>query len=578
MPGFMNNKDNRFQALWFASIIIVMFIAATLRVSHLGDSDYGLDEILHVYVSKELISGKPPLLPSGYHYERGLAYSYLVAFAGFVGGFNEVALRMPSVIFGLLVIVLVYWFTARWFSVLAGLIAAFITTFSPIEVVLSREVRMYTMLQFLFLLIVFLVYEGFETRSVRARYRQSWPTIQGWIDRYEVRPLLLCWAGLLFLLACQVHVLIQPAMSGIIAYVFIMAGAALVLKDMPIPNRQKYWVSCLVLVFAGIAGTLLFPEKIDKLLTATQTTPLFYEERAYNWNYFRWELLDEYPIIFGTVTLSFLVGIVKQPKLGVFLCTVFIVPFLLHSLLFTFKAYRYIFHILPLMYIAAGIGFSVCISYLWSVGNAFNAKGSVPKVIWNTMVVGILGSVILGMLINMPWFMRTIKDFSNDFQLPHFADVQHHEWKKAMAYIIQHQKEGDVIISASAIHTAYYGASQPLYAMNDVRLQLNMNRNLKDEYGNLIDYASGAVVLKDLEDVKKVIRENRSGWAMTYLWRRERFWNHTDREIPETGTFPDDVFRYLKENFERKTIPGAPAIAVWRWDSDDGIHSRSHEK
>ena len=91
-------------------------------------------------------------------------------------------------------------------------------------------------------------------------------------------------------------------MSGILVYVVVMAGAALVLRDIPMPIRQKYWVSCLVLVLGGIAGMLLFPEKVDKLLTATQTTPLFYEERAHNWNYFRWELLDEYPIVFGTFT------------------------------------------------------------------------------------------------------------------------------------------------------------------------------------------------------------------------------------------------------------------------------------
>ncbi|MCA9471150.1 MAG: glycosyltransferase family 39 protein [Nitrospirales bacterium] len=557
------------KASWVALCLSVLFIAVMLRVSHLGDADYGLDEIFHVYVAQELINGDPPILPSGFHYERGLPYSYLVAIAGSVGGFNETALRMPSVLFGVLVIALVYGFTARWYSAFAGLIAAFITTFSPIEVALSREVRMYTMLQFLFLLIAFLFYEGFETSSSQHHPHPGRALLKTWFVPYEVRPIFLLWAGLLFLLAWRVHALIQPAMSGIIAYMLVMAGMAVVMKGLPRPLRQKYMVSGLAVLLGGIVGSVLFPEKVAKLLAESHSIPLFYEERAYNWNYFRWELLDEYPIIFGTLTFSFLVCIVKQPKLGLFLGVVFVVPFLLHSLVFTFKTYRYIFHLLPLMYIAAAVGISACLSSVWSAGCRLNAKASVPSNLWTVIVAGTLGAAMMGMLINMPWFMRTVKDYSTDFQLPHFADVQHHHWKKAMAYIIQHQKEGDVIISASAIHTKYYGASQPLYAMNDVRLRLNMYRNLQDEYGNLIDYASGAVVLKDLEDVKRVLREHHSGWFMTYLWRRERFWNHPDRLIPVTGTFPDEVFRYLDGNLERKTIPGVPDIAVWRWSREE---------
>ena len=125
MSRFSEDKNDHGQLLWMALCLIVLFMAATLRISHLGDADYGLDEIFHVYVSQELLKGNPPVLPSGYHYERGLPYSWVVATARYVGGFNEVALRMPSVVFGLFVIVLVYWMTSRWFSPLAGIVAAF---------------------------------------------------------------------------------------------------------------------------------------------------------------------------------------------------------------------------------------------------------------------------------------------------------------------------------------------------------------------------------------------------------------------------------------------------------------------
>ena len=53
------------------------------------------------------------------------------------------------------------------------------------------------MLQLLFLLIVFLVYEGYEARTVRPRYRQGWLNIQGW-DRFIMKSVLYYFVGLGF--------------------------------------------------------------------------------------------------------------------------------------------------------------------------------------------------------------------------------------------------------------------------------------------------------------------------------------------------------------------------------------------
>ena len=571
MAGLDETNGHVFKPFWLALCIVLLFIAATLRFSHLGDQDFGLDEILHVYVAQELVKGSPPVLPSGYLYDRGLPYSYLVALAGFLGEFDEFTLRVPSVVCGVLVVLLVYWITARWFSASAALVAAILTTFSPIEVALSREVRMYTFFQLLFLLMLFLFFEGFETSPTTTASQSRLSRVQAWFAAFNIRPVFLLLAGMIFLLAWQVHALVQPGVSGPIAYILVMAGIVFVINKLEAPIRQKYIASSVVIIFGAIAGSVLFPEKLNKLLAMTQATPYFYQERADNWNYYRWELLDAYPIVFGGLTIFFVVCLIKNPKVGLFLSLSFLVPFILHSVILPMKTYRYIFHILPLMYMVAGVGFSECFSCLWSAGCKLNTKEYLPKIVWNTLVAGILCTAILGMLINMPWFMRTVKDYSNNFQLPHFVDVQHHKWKNAMTYIAQHQIEGDIIISGSPSLTGYYGANQPLYAMNDVRLRLNINANMRDEHGNLIDYASGAIVLIDLEDVKQVIRDNPSGWVITYLWRGERFWNHPDRPIPLTGTFPDEVIQFLQRNYHMETVPGSPVLALWRWThSGDG--------
>ncbi|MGB0909845.1 MAG: glycosyltransferase family 39 protein [Nitrospirales bacterium] len=564
MTRSIENNDHTSKLICLGLCLVLVCMAAVLRFSHLGDADFGLDEIFHVYAGQELAKGNPPLLPSGFLYDRGLPYSYLVALAGFLGEFDEFTLRVPSVVCGILVVFFVYWITARWFSAPAGLVAAFLTTFSPIEVALSREVRMYTVFQLLFLLMLFFFYEGYEPSSIKAD-RSRWPRFQSWCAIYKIRPFFLLLAGITFLLAWQVHKLVQPGVSGIIAYVLALAGIAFVIQKLESPIKQKYIASGAIVIAGVVVAIVLFPEKLSGLIAMTQSTPHFYQERADNWSYYRWELLDEYPMVFGSLTLSLLVCLVKNQKVGLFLSFCFLVPFILHSVILPWKAYRYIFHTLPLMYMVVGVGFTACFSLLWSEGCKLNVDEHVPRMIWHALVVGILCAATLGMLINMPWFMRTIKDYSNDFQTPHFVDVQHHKWKNAMSYIAQHQREGDVLISSYPILTGYYGAKQTQYTLNEVTLRLNRKANLTNDRGNLIDYTFGAEVLQDLEELKKVIMNNPSGWVITYLWRGERYWNHPDRPIPLTGTFPDEVMRYLEANLDRDMIPGSPAIAVWHW-------------
>lgn len=558
---------------WLSLCIVLLCIAAILRFSHLGDEDFGLDEILHVYAAEQLLQGNPPVLPSGYVYSRSASYSYLVALAGFLGKFDEFTLRVPSVVFGILVVLLVYGITTRWFSASAGLAAAFLTTFSPIEIAFSREVRMYTLFQLLFLLILFFFYEGFETYSPTIAKKTRFPQIRKWVVAFNIRPLFLLVAGITFLLAWDVHTLVQPGISGPIAYVLVMAGIALVINKLEAPIRQKYIASSVVIILGGVAVSALFPEKLSKLMAITQLVPDWYQERADNWSYYRWILLDEYPIVFGSLTMFLIVCLVKNPKVGLFLSVSFLVPVILHSVIFPLKSYRYIFHVLPLMYIAAGVGFSECLSFLWSAGCKFNTKEYLPKMVWNALVAGILCTAVLGMLINMPWFMRTVKDYSNDFHLPHFVDVQHHKWKNAMKYISQHQTDGDVIVSGYPLLCRHYGASQPLYFMNNAYLRLNVQRNLKNNHGELIDYTFGAVVLKNLDDFKQVVNTHPSGWAVTYRWRDERYWNHPDRPISIFGTFPDEVVRYLQDHYDFEEVPGAPDMALWRWGKGRNLRS-----
>ena len=549
--------------------VVLLCVAAVLRFSHLGDADFGLDEILHLHVAEQLLQGNPPALPSGFIYDRGLPFSYLVALAGSMGGFNEYTLRIPSAILGVLIILLVYWITTRWFSASAGLCAAFLTTFSPIEVAMSREVRMYTLFQILFLFLLFFFYEGFETSPpINRNKRLRYPHLAQWISALNIRPAFLVLAGIFSLLAWEVHRLIQTAVSGVIVYLFLMGVIALGVRKMNLSIRLKYIGTCLLMLIGALGVFLFFPQKIEELISVTSIAPAWKVDQAYNWHYYRWLLLDEYPLIFGGLTILLLFGLTKQPQLVLFISLSLLVPIIMHSAVFPQKSYRYILHVLPLMYMLAGVGFSELFSFLWKEGLKLNIGGYIPPKMWPLVVSGVLGVGMLGMLINMPWFMRTVKDYANGFNAPHVSDVQHHNWKTAMTYISQHQKEGEVIISGYPLLSRYYGATQPLYFMNDSYKINNIGYNLRNEDGQLIDYTSGSVVLLTLDEFMKVVNSHPSGWAVTYRWRDERFWEKPSQPGSLSGSFPDEVIRYLQDNHNWEEVPGAPHMALWRWRRD----------
>ena len=550
----------------YVALMVILCVAALLRFSYLGDKDFGFDEILHAYAAKELMQGNSPVLPSGYVYDRSLSFSYLVGIAGILGGFSEFTLRIPAAILGVLVVLLLFWLTARWFSASAGIVAATLATFSPMEVALSREVRMYTFFQFLFLVMLFLVYEGFETSSEINNRKGKFIEIRKWMDMLQIRPWFLAFAGVTFLLAWEVHKLAQPGISGILVYVLVMGGFAVCARKLDRVLRWKYIGSGLVLIVGGIVSSFVFPEKIEEFVATTQAVPPWYQERAGNWNYYRWQLLDEYPIIFGSLTISIIYCFIRNLKLSVFLSLVLFVPIILHSVFFPQKGYRYIHHILPVMYILAGVGVGELFSFLWSAGLKVNDQDFVPQKLWKLLLCGFIGAGILGMLMNMPWFMRTVKDYSSHFQAPHFADVQHHSWSKVAQYISRHKTDGDVIISSYPLLLSHYGVKQPLYFLNDAYLSNHIEANLRNNQGKLLDYTFGSVVLKDFTDFKALFDKIPSGWMVTYRWREEGYWNHTDRPLPILGSFPNDVLSYLQKHYRLVAVPDAHDMAVWRWN------------
>ena len=144
------------QALWLVAVLTLL--GAYLRLFNLGDLGFRWDEDLSGLTVQAILEHGIPELPSGMLYLRGLGLSYLMAASAALLGFSELALRLPSALFGIATIPLCYLFGRRLFSPVVGVVAAGIFTVSFWDVEMGRYARMYAPFGFCYLLTLHLIW------------------------------------------------------------------------------------------------------------------------------------------------------------------------------------------------------------------------------------------------------------------------------------------------------------------------------------------------------------------------------------------------------------------------------------
>ena len=151
MTEFFSVRQGTKSILLTVLLTLLVLTGLSLRLINLGKPGLAYDESFHVVSAKSMLDTGEPNLPSGEPYTRALLFTRLVAFSFSLLGSNEFAARLPSVIFGTLTIILIFFVGKRMFGTTVGLISAIFLALSPFEIAWARECRMYAMFQFFFL-------------------------------------------------------------------------------------------------------------------------------------------------------------------------------------------------------------------------------------------------------------------------------------------------------------------------------------------------------------------------------------------------------------------------------------------
>lgn len=134
-------------------VIFFLFIALVLRFINLNQSLW-LDEAINIFYAKTNdFWWFVTQYPIGDFHPPG--YFAIIWIWGRIFGFSEFAIRMPSVLFGILTIYLTFLIGKKLFNKRVGLFAALFLAISPLHIYYSQEARMYSFAAFA---VVFSIY------------------------------------------------------------------------------------------------------------------------------------------------------------------------------------------------------------------------------------------------------------------------------------------------------------------------------------------------------------------------------------------------------------------------------------
>lgn len=239
-----------------------------LRFADLGVTNFQNDEFFHVeaaegylktgnYVLWDFLEQKP-----GAAYQRAWIYTWQVAQSFKLFGVNEFSGRLPSVIWGVLLLPLVGWLAWRVSSSrLVGVFSMLLVTFDQSLIWASRTCRMYSLFIFLVTLMMWCVIEAFK---------KPW-------RKWLIQPVWYAAAGVIFVLAYLAHESALALIAGGVGSIIWLVIDASVRKT---PERKQWWLVSAVAVL-GIGIVLL----VDRFTFPVLPHQFFTFRLNPNWDY-----------------------------------------------------------------------------------------------------------------------------------------------------------------------------------------------------------------------------------------------------------------------------------------------------
>lgn len=164
--NFIKKLRGNGSLIYLLILTALLAVGAYFRLYNLGSySLFASDDGVTTMSIRSIMNYGYSAMPSGLLYPKELLFSYPAAWLCKIFGFNEFMLRIFNLPFGLGVILLTYFLAKELFDRNVGLLSAGIITFATWSLEFNRFVRSYTLVQFLFVLSVYLFFKAFVKKE-----------------------------------------------------------------------------------------------------------------------------------------------------------------------------------------------------------------------------------------------------------------------------------------------------------------------------------------------------------------------------------------------------------------------------
>jgi 4-amino-4-deoxy-L-arabinose transferase-like glycosyltransferase len=507
-------------------LLTIIIFGGLLRIYDLSSrpflADEGISTMAAIDVSK---TGYPPITPGGGTYWRSIFHTSTMAGFFQLFGISVFVARLPSVIFGTLTILLIYYFGKKLMNWKVGLISSFLLSINVLAIDLSREARMYSIFQFFYLLSLFFFYMGFEAEKGK--------TIKLFNDKVNlenVRLIYLLISAITFVISLMSLRLAAMIIPGIMGYAIIIG----LINRKTNPNSKKildkYLLTFILLIIVIIFGLLVglstgYRHQITSLLPFIGFSIGGIVHSTY---YYGLYLLENFPIelsfsVIGIIAIYYIRG-----KNGAFLLASLIIPLLLQLLFFNFVwvNHKYIFHLIPLFLILSAYGIHELARYFkaWEYLR-------IPKNVRPRFLVVVLSLLLI------------FSGSSFAYLATQRGKIASPYWREACEYVLFNSQNDTSLVASVGIIPHFFLES--------------------DEYGlrpEYPEYAHKNITIFDRpylhtrEDLMNMTRTYDNGWVLVDLDR----WNW-DEVITE------DAKAYLQENMTYHPYRYHMYLFIYSW-------------
>jgi hypothetical protein len=501
-----------------------------IRLHELDNASLSHDEISMVQYTKGLLTTGTASKITASFQKKLTTYELLpfsIAVPVIISGFNDYAVRLHSVFWGTLEILLIFILGRTLFNRAVGLVAALIYTFHPWCIIWSQSVVYPQLTQVLTTLTILFFFKTIDSTHPHKKYI--------YLTSILFCCMYLSWEGSGFLL--------------------IAMALAIVLHkgtDFSWLKNKHIWLGLVIIiltVFIQQSRRMLYQEKFyvvgSTVSDVSLPQPYFLDPMYYPYYYINKFFLIENNYILSIFLIAGILLILKNKPLR-YLYTILIGVVFCLSNFISVSANRYVYNLEPFLILIAP---AVSFQYLTILKNACREK-TLPFS-FSLALSAVMITVILFLGTNMQ-FLKLYELSAEPSNPPVLTrqNVHWNDYKSLSIYVGENLHEGDIVFSPTPHTLDYYAGIKGDFSLSTL-MGKSMIIHTRDNYPVYIDKFMGNPILTSLDEFKRIVEQHNRIWFVT---------------APQRTLFSNDeeTIDYIREHF--KVVYESYNTKVYLWE------------